>query len=98
MNNELMRTTDNLETTLTEQTNSFCSFQATDAASKAILFNGMNNPEHRISDEINTVILAEHVFVEMIPIKNEETGEDEIVPRIVIFDTAGESQDRKSVV
>jgi len=92
-NNELAaRANDvDLETALTAQTNSFCSFQATDAESKAVLFNGMNSPDHRLADEINTVINVQHVFIEMVDIADEDTGEISTCPRIVLFDDKGES-------
>lgn len=93
MTNEMItRTTEtDLETALTVQANSFCSFTPTDAESKAILFNGMNNPDHRIADEINSVISVQHVYIEMVDIANEETGELTACPRIVLFDDKGES-------
>lgn len=89
--NEMMNTPVSLENQLSAQTNAFCSFTATDTESRAILFNGMNNPDHRISDEINTIINVKHVFVEMVDIADEKTGEIESCPRIVLFDDKGES-------
>lgn len=80
-----------LENQLSAQTNAYCSFTATDTESRAILFNGMNNPDHRIGDEINTVINVKHVFVEMVDIVDEKTGEVDACPRIVLFDDKGES-------
>ena len=93
MSNEMITTPAafNLENSLAAQTNSFCSFTATDNESRAILFNGMNNPDHRLSDEINTVINVKHVFVEMVDIVDEKTGEVDSCPRIVLFDDKGES-------
>lgn len=99
MSNEMMNRTPaiDLETALTTQTNSFCSFTATDAESKAVLYNGMNSPDHRLSDEINTVIKVQHVFIEMVDIADEETGEINTCPRIVLFDEKGESHVAVSV-
>lgn len=74
---------------LTSRKQIFCSVSGGTAAEKAILFKAMNNPEKRIADCINQVINAKDVVAEMIEIAHQETGEFEIVPRIVIIDDKG---------
>lgn len=70
---------------------SVCSIQVTDRKSAAKVFNVMNNPEHRVGDYINKTINVKDVFVEIIEVENQETGEMEQAPRIVLIDDKGEA-------
>ncbi len=88
----------NLEMQLSDGGNTaYCSFAATDSAAKAMLFNGMNNPDHRVADQINQVIEVKDVYAEMVDIADEDTGEITQCPRIVLFDSKGESHVAVSV-
>ena len=69
----------------------FVSFTAEDAAAKAMLYNGMNNPDFRVANEIGQVIHVRDVFVEQVSVTNAETGEVQEAPRIVLFDADGRS-------
>lgn len=75
---------------LNEQKLSYCSLQAETEADKMILFNAMNNPEHRLADYINNVINVKDVFCEIVDCVNKETGEINQAPRIVLIDDMGE--------
>ena len=81
----------------------YCSIQATDLASKAKVFNAMNNPDHRVGDFINKTIELRDVLAEVIemdekdendqPVIDPETGEVRRIQavRVVLFDSKGES-------
>lgn len=60
-----------------------------DAAGK--IYNAMNNPQHRVSEFINQKIAIRDVLMEGLELVNEETGELERVPRIVLIDDKGEA-------
>ncbi len=76
---------------LTSESVSFCSMQANDNKSKAMLFKAMNNPEKRIGDCINTLIKVKDVYCETVQVVSNETGETEWVPRVVLIDEKGTS-------
>ena len=76
---------------LTSKKQIFSSIKGSTLAEKTALFRAMNNPDHRISDMINQVISVKDVFAEMIEIAHEETGELEVVPRVVLIDEEGKS-------
>lgn len=56
---------------------------------KAALYNAMSNPTHKVGDFINKTINVKDVYVEVIDVTNDETGETEQAPRIVLIDTDG---------
>ena len=64
----------------------FCSVNQDSEGSKALVFKAMNNPSNRVADFIGKRIKIKDIFVESVDIENEETGEIDTVPRIVIFD------------
>lgn len=81
---------ENLNLSLTNPTEekqnpTFCSFVPETAQDKAKLYRAMTNPEHKISDCINQEIKLVDVFVELVEMTNEETGEVSQVPRCVLF-------------
>ena len=53
---------------------------------KALLYKAMSNPDERLSDHINQVIAVKDVYMEMVDMINEETGEIVTTPRIVLID------------
>lgn len=63
----------------------FCSFVPANKEDRARLYRAMTNPEHKISDCINQEIKLVDVFVELVEMPNEETGEVSQVPRCVLF-------------
>lgn len=71
--------------------NTFCSVQGGDRVTKAKIYNAMNNPEHKVGDYINKVINVKDVLVELISLENEETGEVEAAPRVVLIDDKGKA-------
>ena len=74
-----------------EQTSMFCSIQGGTHESKVAVFNASNNPDHKVGDYINKVIVVKDVLAELIEVTNDETGEVEVTPRVVLIDTNGES-------
>lgn len=89
---EIMTPGMNYATSL-EDTNatSFCSFLPETPKEKALLFKGMNNPDKRIGECINEVIMAKDVFCETVTCTNQQTGEVDVCPRVVIFDAEGKA-------
>lgn len=71
--------------------NTFCSVQGGDRATRAKIYNAMNNPEHKVGDYINKVINVKDVLVEVIELANDETGEAEVAPRVVLIDDNGKA-------
>lgn len=82
----------NVAQELSENTTSmYCSLQAGTRAERAKVFNASNNPDHKIGDYINKVIMVKDVLAEQIQVTNEETGELENAVRVVFIDDKGES-------
>lgn len=80
----------NLSQELSEHATSvYCSVQGGDRKTKALVYNASNNPEHKVADFINKTINVKDVLVEIIQVENEETGETEEAPRVVLIDDKG---------
>jgi hypothetical protein len=73
------------------ESNAFCSIKEDSLEAKKLVYNASNNPTHKIDDYINKEIALKDVFVEIIELANENTGELEQAPRIVLIDDKGES-------
>lgn len=76
---------------------SFCSLQAQTHEEKTKLYNAMNNPDKRLADCINMQIKAKDLYIEIVNCTNEETGEVNACPRIVIIDEKGVSYQAVSI-
>ena len=87
----------NLIADLTTAKLSFSSMKATTQEEKAKLYNAMNNPDERLADNINKVINAKDLYVEIVNCVNQETGEVTEAPRIVVIDDMGKSYQCVSV-
>jgi hypothetical protein len=88
----------NLGLALSESGNTaYCSFVAADEKAKTMLYNGMNNPDERIANEINQIIMVRDVYAETVDIVDEDTGEITQCPRVVLFDANGKSHVAVSV-
>ena len=74
-----------------EQTSMFCSIPGGTHDSKVAVFNASNNPDHKVGDYINKVIVVKDVLAELIEVTNEETGVVEVTPRVVLIDMDGKS-------
>ena len=74
-----------------ESPSTYCSVQGGDRKAKALVYNAMNNPTHRVGDCINKKLMIKDVLAEVIELENEETGEMQQVPRVVLIDENGES-------
>lgn len=69
-----------------------CSIQPTgNRKEDARIFSAMNNPEFRIANFINKKICVTDVLVEIREILNEDTGEIETAPRVVLIDEDGKA-------
>lgn len=88
---------ENLFQSMTDTHLSYCSFEADTDEKKALLFNAMTNPTHRVSDAVNTVIRVRDVYVETVDVTDRNTGELRQLNRTVLIDTDGESWQTSSV-
>ena len=57
----------------------------------ARIFSALNNPEYRIANFINKTIKVTDVLVEIRELLNEESGEIETAPRVVLIDADGKA-------
>ncbi len=69
----------------------YCSMQVTDEKSASMLFKAMNQPDDSLGDHINETIDVTNIFIQPVPMTNQETGEMNVVPRIVLFDVEGKT-------
>ena len=82
----------NIQAELSEASPStYCSVKGGDMKAKALVYNAMNNPTHRVGDCINKKLFIKDVLAETITVENEETGEPQDAYRIVLIDKDGES-------
>lgn len=69
----------------------YCSMQVTDEKSASMLFKAMNQPDDSLGDHINETIDVTNIFIQPVPMANQDTGEMNVVPRIVLFDVEGKT-------
>ena len=69
----------------------YCSMQVTDEKSASMLFKAMNQPDDSLGDHINETIDVANIFIQPVAMANQETGEMNVVPRIVLFDVEGKT-------
>lgn len=89
--NDLASRTYDIKELSQPESNAFCSIKEDSLEAKKLVYNASNNPTHKIDDYINKGIALKDVFVEIIELANENTGELEQAPRIVLIDDKGES-------
>ena len=81
----------NLAEELSEKsTSTYCSVQGGTRAEKALIYNAATNPQHKVADYINKVILVKDILIEIINIENEDGTVSE-APRVVLIDDKGEA-------
>ena len=70
-----------------------CSIPANpdDRETSARVFNALNNPTYRVADFINKEIHVSNILIEAADILDEDTGEVDRVPRVVLIDPEGNS-------
>lgn len=80
-------------TVMNEAGSMICSINAKTATpeQRKTVYNAMNNPSYKVSDFINKDIEVENVLIEALDLLNDETGEIDRVPRIVLIDPEGTS-------
>lgn len=69
----------------------YCSMQVTDEKSASMLFKAMNQPDDSLGDHINETIDVINIFIQPVAMANQDTGEMNVVPRIVLFDVEGKT-------
>lgn len=89
--NDLASRTYDIKELSQPESNAFCSIKEDSLEAKKLVYNASNNPTHKIDDYINKEIALKDVFVEIIELANENTGDLEQAPRIVLIDDKGES-------
>lgn len=70
---------------------SLYSMKAETREEKVALYNAINNPQERLGDHINEVIMVKDLLIEIIELVNDNTGELDRVPRMVLIDEEGKS-------
>lgn len=91
MENTQLATIDVANDLSAQSTSAYCSIKGGDRKTKAKLYNASNNPDHKVGDFINKTIKVKDVLVEVIELANEETGELEAAPRVVLIDDKGKA-------
>jgi hypothetical protein len=76
---------------LTTAQTSYCSLTPETDEQRKSLYNAVNAPAHRLSEYIGKQITVSDVYVEVVQMTDERTGEVTQAPRIVLFDQGGES-------
>ncbi len=76
---------------LSTATTAYCSMSINDIADKVKAYNAMSNADESLSEHLNEEIPVRHVYVEAIKCKNEQTGTEDICPRIVLIAADGRS-------
>lgn len=77
-----------LEHDLNTGSSAYCTMQAVDNRSRVTLYNACSSPE-KLSSMINKRIKLMHVYVEIIQVKSEMSGEMVNAPRIILIDDHG---------
>lgn len=72
-----------------EQRPTFCSFHPDTPEEKAKLYRAMTNPDKKVSDCINQAFQLADVYIELVEMTQEDTGEVRQVPRVVLFAADG---------
>ena len=85
--NNTLANTNVRDTLSSNSTSSYCSLSANTVREKALLYNAMANPQKRLADCINLTLNIRDIFVELIELSDELTGEVTMAPRIVLIDT-----------
>lgn len=67
----------------------YCSFTPITKEEKKILFKAMNNPDRHLKECVNMKIKVKNIYCESVELTNENTGEVNIAPRIVLIDEKG---------
>ena len=67
----------------------YVSFKPETDEQKAALYKAMNQPDRKMGDFINTKIKVVDLYIEVVEIADEETGEMNQLPRVVLFTDDG---------
>lgn len=88
---DMFPTTETMEQQLSAPNDMYCTMEVKTQEDRMALFNIMNSPDEKLAEHINEIISLRHIFTEMVDVTNEETGELEKAPRIVLIDENGKS-------
>ena len=71
----------------------FCTLdmENADRKTKAQIANALNNPDHTVKSMVNKTIKVKNFLIEVAEILNDDTGEIDRVPRIILFDEKNET-------
>lgn len=69
----------------------YCSVSESTPASKAIVYNAINNPTVKISDHVGKDIYIKDIYAEEITVRDNETGELRNLTKTVLIDPDGNS-------
>lgn len=79
------------DTLSAESPSQYSSMVAGTRKEKADYYNATSNPKHKVGDYINQTIVVRDVFVEVIELEDEDSGDIVYAPRIVLIDMEGET-------
>lgn len=74
---------------LTSKVTSYTSLPMVTDEDKENAYNLTSNPNQRVSDNVGKIINLKHVYVESITLTNDQTGEVNTAPRIILIDDKG---------
>ena len=86
----------NLTDDLSAESAGYCSLKAEKDEDRVTLYNACSNPSP-IADMINKQIKLLHIFIEVIQVVSEQSGEPVYVPRVVLIDQAGKGYQAVSI-
>ena len=75
---------------LTNRRASYCSMEASDLRSVAMLYNAVSNPE-KIKKIIGKQIKLAHIYIDAITLHDQQSGEVITAPRVVLIDDKAQS-------
>lgn len=90
--NDLSVLTDNAQSMRNAQVgDTYCSFAPDTVEGKKALYKAMSEADCKLSDVLGQNIDLKDIYVEMVNMLDNNTGEYRAVPRVVLFDRTGKS-------
>lgn len=81
---------------LTNRRASYCSMEASDMRSKAMLYNAVSSPE-KIKMMIGKQIKLAHIYIDTVTLHDQKSGELITAPRVVLIDDKAQSWQSVSI-
>lgn len=81
---------------INDESTSYCSMVPETMEDKKALYNATAQPQYKTKQFINKTILVKDVYIEPSVIKDQNTGEETVVPRVVLIDVNNEGYQSSS--